>query len=111
MQADVGIGVDPVSAGGVAAIDDRDGRVGMREQRVGERHSRGARTDNEIVRFEFLVHHSATIVVAADLSDITPRNCTRSYGNGYSNRLPSGGIGDRALRQKGTLAIVGVIAP
>jgi hypothetical protein len=37
----------------------------MGEQRVGERHSRGPGTDNEIVRFEFFVHDSTTIVVAA----------------------------------------------
>jgi hypothetical protein len=49
----------------VAAIDDRDGRVGVGERRVGERHPRGPRTDNEIVRFEFFVYHSATIVVVA----------------------------------------------
>lgn len=31
METDIGIGVYPVSAGGVAAIDYRDRRVGMRE--------------------------------------------------------------------------------
>ena len=35
----------------------RDGRVGMREQRVGERHPRGAGADDEIVGFELVVHH------------------------------------------------------
>jgi hypothetical protein len=33
----------------------------MGEQRVGERHTRCTGTDNEIVRFEFFVHHSATM--------------------------------------------------
>ena len=37
METHIGIGVYPVSAGGVAAIDYRDRRVRMREQRVGKR--------------------------------------------------------------------------
>lgn len=66
MQADVGIGVDPVSAGRVAAIDDRDRRVGMVEQRVGERHRRGTGADHQIVRFEFFVHRFAMVVVGVE---------------------------------------------
>ena len=60
MQTDVGIGVYPVSTRGVAAIDYRDRRVGMREQSVGKRHPRGPGTDHEIVRFEIFVHHLAS---------------------------------------------------
>ena len=57
METDEGIGVDPVSARGVAAIDQRDRRVGMREQCVSKRHRRGPGADDEIVRFELVVHH------------------------------------------------------
>ena len=65
METYVGIGVYPVSAGRVAAIDYRDRRVGMREQRVGKRHRRGPGADHEIVRFELFVDHLAMIIVAA----------------------------------------------
>jgi len=65
METDVGIGVDPVSARSVTAVDERDRRVGMREQRVGERHRRGPGTDHEIVRFELFGYHLAMIVVVA----------------------------------------------
>lgn len=57
METDVGIGVDPVSAGSMAAIDYGDRRVGMCEQCVGKRHASGAGTDHEIVRFVFFYSH------------------------------------------------------
>ena len=57
MESDVGIGIYPMSAGGVTAIDHRDRRVGMREQRVGKRHRGGAAANHKIVRFELFVHH------------------------------------------------------
>ena len=63
METDVGIGVDPVPARGVTAIDDRDRRLGMREQRVGEGHPGGPGTDHEIVRLEFFVSHEKANVV------------------------------------------------
>ena len=57
METDIRIGIYPVSAGGVAAIDYRDRRVGMREQRVGKRHRGGAAANHEIIRFELFVDH------------------------------------------------------
>ncbi len=71
MESDIGIGIDPVSAWGVAAVDDSDPGVGMREQRVGERHGRGPGTDHEIVRFELFVHHLAMILVVAPKPRLT----------------------------------------
>ena len=62
MQTDVGIGVDPVSARRVAAIDQRDRRVGVREQCVSKRHRRGPGADDQIVRVELVVHDVAIIV-------------------------------------------------
>ena len=56
METDVGIGIDPMSAGGMTAIDYRDRRVRMREQRVGKRHRGSAAANHEIVRFELFVH-------------------------------------------------------
>jgi hypothetical protein len=56
METDVGIGIYPMPAGDVAAIDYCDRRVGMREQRVGKRHRGGAAANYEIVRFELFVH-------------------------------------------------------
>ena len=64
MQTHVGIRVDPVSARGVTAIDDRDRRSGVLEQRVGKCHPRSSRTDDEIVRFDVFVQHWVMPVVA-----------------------------------------------
>ena len=90
MQTDKGISVNPVSAGGVAAIDDRDGRVGVGEQRVGERHPRGAGTDNEIVRFEAAnVPHRGTVArVRVGRTTI----CQVSRASGLRRRRGAAGV-------------------
>ena len=59
METDEGIGVDPVSARGVAAIDQRGTRrVGMREQCVSKRHRRGPGAEGrERIRYARAVDH------------------------------------------------------
>ena len=46
------IGVVPVTAGGVATVDEGDVDVGVIDQGVGERHAHGAGTDDEVVGLE-----------------------------------------------------------
>ena len=56
MEPHVRIGIDPVSAGRVAPIDDRDRRVAVLEERVRKGHPAGPSPDHEIIGFEFFVH-------------------------------------------------------
>ena len=49
MQTDERIGVVPMTAGTVMAIDHHDRGVGLGEHRVGERHPRRAGTHDEVV--------------------------------------------------------------
>jgi len=56
MKSDVGIGVEPMPAGRVTTVHDRDGRIRMPEERVGECHPGGPGADDEIVGVELLVH-------------------------------------------------------
>ena len=57
MEADKGIRIQLMSTRGMVTIHYRDRRIGMLEQGIGERHSGSTGTDNEIIRFEFLVDH------------------------------------------------------
>jgi len=52
MKSDVGIGVEPMPAGRVTTVHDRDGRIRMPEERVGECHPGGPGADDEIVGVE-----------------------------------------------------------
>jgi hypothetical protein len=56
VEADVGIGIDPAPAGRAATVDDGHRRIGVREQRVGERHPGGPGTHHETVGFDCFVH-------------------------------------------------------
>jgi hypothetical protein len=56
MKADVRIDVQPMPPGGVTTVHDRDGRIRMPEDRVGERHPRRPRADDEVIGFELVVH-------------------------------------------------------
>ena len=49
MQPHERIGGDPVPAGPVVAVDDDDGRGGLADQGVDERHRGGARPDDQVV--------------------------------------------------------------
>ena len=63
VQLDEWIRVEPVPAGRVAAIDERDVHVRVIDERVGERHAHGSCADDEIVGFQRLHHadgHGAT---------------------------------------------------
>ncbi len=53
----LGLADHRATEGGVAPIDYRDRRVGMREQRIGKRHRGGAAANHEIVSFELFIHH------------------------------------------------------
>ena len=52
MQLDERIRVQPVPAGRVATVDERDVDVGMVDERVGERHAHRACTHDEVVRVQ-----------------------------------------------------------
>lgn len=60
VQADERIGVDPVTAHGVPAVDHGHVDVGLRHQRVGEGEAAGARSDDQIIR-----GHATPLVRAA----------------------------------------------
>ena len=77
METNIGIGVQPVTSRGVASIDNCDVGIRVREQRVGKRHPRGSGPDHEIVRFEFFVHHSVMIALAAHGAPIFALNRAR----------------------------------
>ena len=49
MQADERVGVEPVPADAVPAVDQGHPDVGVVDQGVGERHAHGARTHHEVV--------------------------------------------------------------
>ena len=49
MQLDERVGVEPVAADAVPTVDDDHPRVGVVDQRVGERQAGGARADHEVV--------------------------------------------------------------
>ena len=59
MQPDERVGVEPVPADAVAAVDDRHARVGVVDQRVRERHAHGAGPHDEVVGFDGARHGSA----------------------------------------------------
>ena len=85
METDVGVRVDPVPAGSEAAIDDRDRRPGMREERVGKRHPRGPGADHEIVGFDLFVGHPTMILTSEDPA----RRTTRQRQAGTRGAEPS----------------------
>ena len=58
VQPDEGVGLQPVPADAVATVDQRDARVGVVDQRVGERHPDGAGADHEVVGLEGASHGS-----------------------------------------------------
>src|SRR5690606_31539651 len=49
VEADERVGVEPVPAGGVAAVDEGDVDVGVVDQRVGEGHPHGTGADDDVV--------------------------------------------------------------
>ncbi|HLV03718.1 MAG TPA: hypothetical protein VKY79_03955, partial [Actinomycetaceae bacterium] len=50
MEPDEGVGLEPVPAVGVAAVDEGDVDVGVVDQGVGERHPHGTGADDDVVR-------------------------------------------------------------
>ena len=56
MQSHERIGVEPVSAHAVAAVDHHDADVGVLDQRVGERHPRGPGAHDEVVDLDLTPH-------------------------------------------------------
>ena len=64
VQADEGVGVEPVPADAVPAIDQRHPHVGVVDQRVRERHAHGPGADDEVVHVEPL-DHPVTIGIPA----------------------------------------------
>ena len=59
MQPDEGIGLEPVATDPVATVDECDARVGVVDQRIGERHAAGPGADHEVVGLDF-PRHGAT---------------------------------------------------
>jgi hypothetical protein len=49
VQPDERVGVEPVAADTVSAVDQRHPDVGVVDQRVGERHAHGAGTHDQVV--------------------------------------------------------------
>ncbi len=90
MEPHVRIGVEPMSAGRVASVDDGDRGVRMREERVGERHPRRPGADDEIVGFELRPHHpDDTRAARARGATRRRRGRTPSLAGGVSRRCPS----------------------
>ncbi len=56
VQPDEGVGVQPVPAGTVPAVDERDGDVRVVHEGVDERHPRGSRADHQVVGLLHLGH-------------------------------------------------------
>jgi hypothetical protein len=52
VQAHERIGVKPVPSGRMAAVDEGDAGLAMREQRIGDCHAGGAGPNDEVVRFD-----------------------------------------------------------
>jgi len=59
VEPDVRVGVLPVASRRVATIDDRDRRIRVGEQLVGDRHPGGPCPDHQVVRLELFVHGRA----------------------------------------------------
>ena len=58
MQADEGVGLEPVPADAVAPVDQGHAHVGVVDQRVGERHPHGPGADHEVVGLDTVRHPS-----------------------------------------------------
>lgn len=54
MQAYEGVGVVPVPAGPMAAVDDDHRGIRVGEQRIDERHADRTRSDDDVIRFEIV---------------------------------------------------------
>jgi hypothetical protein len=66
VQLDERIRVEPVPAGCVAAIDERDVHVRVIDERVGERHAHGSCADDEIVGFQRSHHADGDCLIERD---------------------------------------------
>jgi hypothetical protein len=71
VQLDERVRVEPVPAGRVAAIDERDVHVCVIDERIGERHAHGSGADDEIVGFE-RSHHADLIQPISSASPMEP---------------------------------------
>ena len=70
MQPHERVGLEPVAADTVAAVDEGDAHVGVVDQRVGERHAHGPGADHQVVGLD-CARHGATKAQARRLR--TPR--------------------------------------
>ena len=69
MEADERVGVQPVAARSVTPVDEHDLGVRVRDQRVGERHSRRTGSDDEVVGLDFPHGSSLRPRIAAARAD------------------------------------------
>ena len=94
VQADEGIGVEPVPADAVPAVDDRHAHVGVVDQRIRERHARGAGPHHEIVGFDSACHWSTQARRRRRVHEVVVNPRTAKAGWTRSHHVqhdPSGG--------------------